>query len=55
VRDSSGHGTNVSAIVLGVAPSTKILALVPQPLIDVSRAKRFRHQKFNELPYHFTG
>ncbi|HEY2735925.1 MAG TPA: S8 family serine peptidase, partial [Polyangiales bacterium] len=26
-RDDNGHGTNVSAIVLGVAPSTKILAL----------------------------
>jgi len=26
-RDDSGHGTNVSAIVLGVAPSTKVLAL----------------------------
>jgi hypothetical protein len=25
--DDSGHGTNVSAIVLGVAPSTKVLAL----------------------------
>ena len=27
VRDTSYHGTNVSAIVLGVAPATKILAL----------------------------
>ncbi|HTU60041.1 MAG TPA: S8 family serine peptidase, partial [Polyangiales bacterium] len=27
VRDTSFHGTNVSAIVLGVAPATKILAL----------------------------
>jgi hypothetical protein len=27
VRDTNGHGTNVSAIVLGVAPSTKVLAL----------------------------
>jgi subtilisin family serine protease len=26
-KDENGHGTNVSAIVLGVAPSTKILAL----------------------------
>jgi len=26
-RDDNGHGTNVSAIVLGVAPQTKILAL----------------------------
>ncbi|MET0340064.1 MAG: S8 family serine peptidase [Polyangiales bacterium] len=26
-RDDHGHGTNVSAIVLGVAPSTKIIAL----------------------------
>lgn len=27
VADDNGHGTNVSAIVLGVAPSTKVLAL----------------------------
>ena len=27
VRDDDGHGTNVAAIVLGVAPSTKIIAL----------------------------
>ena len=26
-RDDNGHGTNVSAIVLGVAPGTKVLAL----------------------------
>ena len=26
-RDDNGHGTNVSAIVLGVAPATKVLAL----------------------------
>jgi subtilisin family serine protease len=26
-RDDNGHGTNVSAIVLGVAPNTKVLAL----------------------------
>jgi hypothetical protein len=26
-RDDNGHGTNVSAIVLGVAPDTKVLAL----------------------------
>jgi hypothetical protein len=27
VKDATGHGTNVAGIVLGVAPSTKILAL----------------------------